>query len=179
MDFALFSPVAERPDQGPLTEPAADARPRGRRLLFLPRTGRSDGSGFGSGVRPPASCLDTNVTGYYHRLSSGKRPSRRSTITSLWEADRQGPFLPAGFPHGAPIRSCYAKRGRTRLTAASRRPSSTVVRDLPRAIHASYGANCASPLRPCRTTIRTRHVLVSFATSRHVSWAAGPRSTVN
>jgi hypothetical protein len=36
-------------------------------------------------------------------------------------------LLPADFPHGAPIRSCYAKRGRTRLTAASRKPSSTVV----------------------------------------------------
>jgi hypothetical protein len=29
------SPVAESPDQGPLTKPAADARPRGRGLLFL------------------------------------------------------------------------------------------------------------------------------------------------
>jgi hypothetical protein len=31
-----ISPVAECPDQGPLTEPAADAPPRGWGLLFMP-----------------------------------------------------------------------------------------------------------------------------------------------
>ena len=32
------SPVAECPDQGPLTEPGADARARGWGLLFLPHS---------------------------------------------------------------------------------------------------------------------------------------------
>src|SRR4029077_5182323 len=36
-----ISSVAECPDQGPVTEPTADARPRGRGLLFLPQSSRS------------------------------------------------------------------------------------------------------------------------------------------
>ena len=34
--YRRILPVAECPDQGPLTEPAADARSRGWELLFLP-----------------------------------------------------------------------------------------------------------------------------------------------
>ena len=37
--YRRISPVAECPDQGPLTEPAADARPWGWGLLFLPQSG--------------------------------------------------------------------------------------------------------------------------------------------
>ena len=40
-DHRRISLLAECPDQGPLTEPAADARPRGRGLLFLPRSRHS------------------------------------------------------------------------------------------------------------------------------------------
>src|SRR5215472_8974172 len=39
--YGASRPVAERPNQGPLTEPAADARPQGWGLLFLPHIGHS------------------------------------------------------------------------------------------------------------------------------------------
>src|SRR6516225_8296264 len=45
-----ISPVAECPDQGPLTEPAADARPRGWGLIFLPHSSHPCSSGGSSAL---------------------------------------------------------------------------------------------------------------------------------
>src|SRR6516165_3711773 len=47
-----ISPVAECPDQGPLTEPAADARPRGWGLLFMPPNRPSGSREHGGSLLP-------------------------------------------------------------------------------------------------------------------------------
>src|SRR5215831_20570078 len=85
-----ISPVAECPDQGPLTEPPADARSRGWELLFLPHTGPKrrhqpipeQGKWLGQVVTGhfvyyavPANCrsLRSERSGYMLPISGGAR----------------------------------------------------------------------------------------------------------
>src|SRR6516225_11767414 len=67
-----ISPVAECPDQGPLTEPAADARPRGWGLIFLPHSSHPCSSGGSSALGFKAVIYSPPPIGGDGRVEDGR-----------------------------------------------------------------------------------------------------------
>src|SRR6516162_5733795 len=64
--------VAECPDQGPLTEPAADARPRGWGLIFLPHSSHPCSSGGSSALGFKAVIYSLPPIGGDGRVEDGR-----------------------------------------------------------------------------------------------------------
>ena len=70
-------PVAECPDQGPVTEPAADARPRGWELLFLPLSRHPEKR------REPAGSADKPPFAQFGLTSSGPKDPAESELLPI------------------------------------------------------------------------------------------------